>query len=159
IFGAALEGTQRFDLSNRAAIVSTLLRGGLSVAFVLQGYGLRQMGFSLLAAQALGYLITYFYFRRTHPDFKLSFALVSWPMARQVLNYARQLLPGTIGQRFSQGAMPSVIAIFRPVQFVTYYTQTQRMMDYAADVISRVGFVTAPRASALYARRDSGQIV
>jgi O-antigen/teichoic acid export membrane protein len=159
IFGAALEGAQRFDLSNRASIVSTVLRGGLSVAFVLNGYGLRQMGIALLFAQGIGYGMTYFYFRRTHPDLRLSPFLVSWSMTRRIIGYTRQILPGILGQRLSQGAIPSVIAMFQPVQFVTYYTQSQRMMEYAADAISRVGFVTAPRASDWHARGDSRQIV
>jgi O-antigen/teichoic acid export membrane protein len=159
IFAAALEGFQRFDLTNRTNIVATLLRNGLSVLLVTQGYGLREMGLALLFSQGIGYAMTVFYCRGVHLGLKISPALVSWGMARKILRYTAQILPAIVGARFAQGANPAVIAYFRPVQFVTYFTQTQRIMDYAADAISRVGLVTTPRASDWHARGDGAGIV
>jgi O-antigen/teichoic acid export membrane protein len=157
IFAATLEGLQRFDLSNRISIVTTLLRSGVSVLVVLQGYGLREMGWVLLASQTLGYAMMYFSCRRIFPQLRLSLSLVDWPMARTIWGYAHQVIPGIVGARLAQGSYPSIISISRSVQSVTYFSQTQRMMEYAADAISRVGLVTAPRVSewqALGKRRE-----
>jgi O-antigen/teichoic acid export membrane protein len=159
IFAAVLEGFQRFDLSNRVSIVVTLLRGSFSLGLVLAGYGLREMAIVLLASQSTGYVMTYWYCRRVYPDLRLSPALVSLDMARRILSYAKQIVSGIVGSRISTAALPSLVAHFKPVQYVTYYTQTQRMMEYAADAISRVAMVTAPRVSDWYARGYRQQIV
>jgi O-antigen/teichoic acid export membrane protein len=147
IFAATLEGLQRFDLSNRISIITTLLRGILSVIVVKEGYGLREMGWVLLGSQSLGYAMMYISCRRIYPQLRINPSLVSWPMARTIWGYAHQVVPGILGSRLAQGAYPSIIAISRSAQSVTFFSQTQRMMDYAADAISRVGLVTAPRVS------------
>lgn len=159
VFAAVLEGFQRFDLSTRITIVVTLSRSTLSLALVLAGYGLREMGLVLLISQGAGYAMTYFFCRRVHPEMRLSPRFVSRHMAREILLYARQIISGVVGSRVAQAGVPSMIAYFKPVRFVTYFTQTQRMMEYAADLISRVALVTAPRVSDWFARGYRAQIV
>ena len=159
MFAAVLEGFQRFDLSNRVSIVVTLLRGSFSLGLVMAGYGLREMALVLLASQATGYALTFWYCRRIYPDLRLSPGLVSLAMARRILAYARQIVSGIVGSRISLATLPSLVAHFKPVQYVTYYTQTQRMMEYAADAISRVAMVTSPRVSDWFARGYRQQIV
>jgi O-antigen/teichoic acid export membrane protein len=159
MFAATLEGFQRFDLTNRANIVASVLRNATSVYLLAQGYGLREMGLALLGAQMISYLMLYVNCRRVVPELKLSPRFVSWGMARKILHYARQVMPGLAAARLSQGANPSIIAYFLPVQFVTYFTQSQRIMEYAVDAISRVGLVSAPRASDYHARGQNEEIV
>jgi len=72
VFAAALEGFQRFDLSNRAQMLAPLVRGPLSVILVMYGYGLRQMGIALLLGQTCCYIATYIYCRRVFPELRLS---------------------------------------------------------------------------------------
>ena len=159
IFAATLEGFQRFDLSNRIMITATLLRSGASLAVVLLGYGLREMGIILLIAQGVAYAMMYFYCRRIFAEMRLSPRHVSKRMARRIVQYARQVVSAMIAGRLVQATVPSVITYFKGAQFVTYYTQSQRILDYAADLISRVGLVSAPRASDWSARGDRMQIV
>ncbi len=159
MFAAVLEGFQRFDLSNRVSIVVTLLRSSFSLGLVLAGYGLREMAVVLLVSQSAGYAMTYWYCRRVYPEMRISPRYVSLDMARKILAYARQIVSGIVGSRLSQGGLPSLISHFKPVQYVTYFTQTQRLMDYAGDAISRVAMVTAPRVSDWYARGYRQQIV
>jgi O-antigen/teichoic acid export membrane protein len=159
VFAAVLEGFQRFDLSNRVSIISTLLRGSFSLGLVLAGYGLREMAVVLLLSQSTGYAMTYWYCSRVHPELRFAPKLVSRVMTGKLLAYARQIVSGIIGGRISMATLPSLIAYFKPVQFVTYFTQTQRMMEYAADAISRVALVTTPRATDWYARGYRKEIV
>src|SRR5262249_241901 len=91
IFGAVLEGFQRFDLSNRWSIVVTLLRGSFSLGLVMAGYGLREMALVLLASQSTGYVMTYWYCRRVYPELRLSPKYVSLDMARRIFAYVRQI--------------------------------------------------------------------
>jgi len=159
IFAATIEGLQRFDISNRISIVTTLLRGGVSVLIVVQGYGLREMGWVLLASQSIGYAMMYFSCRRVYPQLRVSPSLASWPMARTIWSYAYQVMPGILGSRLAQGAYPSILSISSSAQSVTFFSQTQRMMDYAADAVSRVGLVTAPRVSEWQALGKRDEII
>src|SRR4051794_30424157 len=84
VFAAVLEGFQRFDLSNRVSIISTLLRGSISLGMVLAGYGLREMAMVLLFSQGFGYIVTYIYFRRLHSGALFSPRYLSLPMARRI---------------------------------------------------------------------------
>jgi O-antigen/teichoic acid export membrane protein len=159
VFAAVLDGFQRFDLSSRATIVGMTARAALNVLVVLGGYGLREMAIVLLVSQATSYAMTYVYCRRVYADMRLSPAYVRVDAAREIVVYARQLVAGVIGSRFAQGGVPTAIAYFKPLQFVTYFTQTQRLLEYAADGISRVALVTAPRITDAYARGHRQQIV
>ncbi|HYU77781.1 MAG TPA: oligosaccharide flippase family protein [Vicinamibacterales bacterium] len=159
VFAAVLEGFQRFDSTNRINILVTSLRGALSLVVVMAGYGLREMAITLLISQASGYLMTYLACRRVYPSMKLSPAHVSRAMAGKIFVFVRQMLSGIVGSRLSQAGLPAVIAYFGPVRFVTYFTQTQRLLEYGADVISRVAFVTAPRISDWSARGYRREIV
>ena len=159
LFAAVLEGFSRFDLSSRSTLVTTFLRTGLSVVLVLNGYGLREMGMALVVSQLTGYAMLYVYCVRVWPEMRFSPGFVTWKMAQTLFGYARQVIPGVIGSRFSQGTLPSVIAYFTSTASVTYFTQSQRVMDYAAEIVGRVGLVTAPRAADLHARGERQRIV
>lgn len=159
IFAATLEGFERFDLSNRIMIGATLLRSGASLTVVLLGHGLREMGIILLVTQALAYSMMYFYCRSIFTEMRLSPQHVNKHMAGRIVQYARQVVSALIASRLVQATVPSIITYFKGAQFVTYFTQSQRILDYAADLISRVGLVSAPRASHWLARGDKSHIV
>jgi O-antigen/teichoic acid export membrane protein len=151
VFAAALEGFQRFDLSNRAAMLAPLVRGPLSVILVMQGYGLKQMGIALLLGQTCCYIATYLFCRRVFPELRLSPRNIHLRAARQILSYAKQIVSGMIGARFQQGMLPALISRYQSTRSVTYFSQTQRLLDYAADGISRVALVTTPKVTHLQA--------
>jgi O-antigen/teichoic acid export membrane protein len=159
MFGALLEGFNRFDLSNRSALLATFLRAGLSVVLVLQGYGLREMGMVLVFSQFTGYLMIYLYSVRVMPQMRISTRSVTWGMARMLFGYSRQVIPGVVGGRMAQGILPSVIAYFTSTAQVTYFTQTQRLLEYVSAAVGRIGAVTTPRATDMHARGEREQIV
>lgn len=159
VFGAALEGFQRFDLSNRIGIVSALGRSLATVVVVWQGYGLWEMGLVLLVTQAATYMALYVFCARTYPEMRLSPRQWSWSMTRRLLRYGRQVISGIVATRILQAGTPSLIAYFLPVQHVTYYTVSQKFLDYAGDGIGRIGLVTSPRASAWMAQGEVDRVV
>jgi O-antigen/teichoic acid export membrane protein len=154
VFAAALEGFQRFDLSNRAQMLAPLVRGPLSVILVMYGYGLRQMGIALLLGQTCCYIATYVYCRRVFPELRLSPRNIHLGAAREIFSYASQTVSGMIGTRFQQGMLPGLISRYSSTRSVTYFSQTQRLLDYAADGISRVALVTTPKVTHLQAKGE-----
>ena len=154
VFAAAREGFQRFDLSNRAQMLAPLVRGPLSVILVMYGYGLRQMGIALLLGQTCCYIATYVYCRRVFPELRLSPRNIHLGAAREIFSYASQTVSGMIGTRFQQGMLPGLISRYSSTRSVTYFSQTQRLLDYAADGISRVALVTTPKVTHLQAKGE-----
>jgi O-antigen/teichoic acid export membrane protein len=98
------------------------------------------------------YAAVYFAFRNIYPGLQLSHTLVSREQATEIWRYARQMIPAALSTRLLQGGVPSLIARFLPVRNVTYFTVTQKVLDYGADGIGRVGVITSPRASDWMAR-------
>ncbi len=159
VFGAVLEGFQRFDLTNAITIGSTLARSVLVVLVVWHGYGLWEMGIVLAATQAATYVALFLAAVRIYPEIHLSPRYVTWEMARQLVSYGRQVFSALLGARLLQAGIPALIAYFLPVRHVTYYTVSQKILDYVGDVIGRIGLVTSPRASAWMAQGDRARIL
>ena len=56
-------------------------------------------------------------------------------------------------------SLPGIITYFKSTAFVPFFTQTQRILDYAGDAISRVGLVTSPRAADMYALGKKTEVI
>ena len=161
IFGACVEGFQRFDLLGRIWITTTVVRS-VGVALVLfTGHGLLQMGFVLLGAQLLSYLLTYLSFRRVVPKAHISWRLASLPMLKEMIAYGIHTFTTIVSTRLLNQGLPAIIAYFLPTQSVVYYMTPMKIMDYAMDGIGRVGQVTTPNATELMTKnrpRDLAQL-
>lgn len=158
-FAAMLEGFQRFDLTNRIGILLAVARSGISLALVLAGYGLREMGIVLVSTQMTSYLLLVLAARAVNPQMRVAPARVSRNKARSLAGLAAQMVGGMVASRITQASLPSLIAYFLGTRYVTYFTQTQRILDYSADIVSRVGMVSAPRAAHLEAEGRLDDIV
>ena len=159
IFAAALEGFHRFDLSTRAGIIRDLLRIALSIGVIKGGYGLREMGWVLLISQGVCYLLWLYFCRATFPELKISPLEASRAMAKRLVGYVRQVAFGMLSDRLTNFAIPSWIGKTMSSDYIGYYTRLRRLPDYGADVVSRVGLVTAPRVTAMFARGELKEIV
>ena len=87
VFGACVEGYQRFDLLGRIWITTTVVRSTGVFLLLFNGNGLLEMGFVLLGAQLLSYLLTYLSFRRVVPEARISWHLASFPMLKKMVSY------------------------------------------------------------------------
>ena len=161
ILGACIEGFQRFDLLGRIWITTTVVRT-VGVALVLfSGHGLLQMGFVLLGAQLLSYLLTWLSFRRVVPKARISWHLASLSMLKEMVGYGIHTFTTLVSTRLLNQGLPAIIGYFLPLQTVAYYYTPMRIMDYAMDGIGRVGQVTTPNATELMSKnrlRDVAQL-
>ena len=87
LFSAALEATQRFDVTNRITILTTGTRAALWGTLLYLDYGIVALGIATLANQCLMYALNYFYFRRILPDCRVSFRSASFAMLREMWNF------------------------------------------------------------------------
>jgi len=156
IFGACIEGFQRFDIFGRIWVSTTVLRT-VGVVLVLNfGFGVLQMGMVLLCSQVLVYLLNYLAFRRLAPHVRISLSLARMSKFREMASYGVHSLRVLVSDRLLRQSAPVLIPYFLPIQFLAYYTVPMRILDYLIDGIGRVGTVTTPNATELMAtgRRD-----
>src|SRR5579884_365 len=159
VFAAALEGFQRFDITNHIFILFLAARSISLVTLVSLGRGLTAMSVALLITQLVMYAAFYVCLRRLYPRLRVSPLLATKAQGREILLYAKQIVSAMISARLLQSAIPSVIARLLPVRNVTYYSVTQKVLDYAGEAIGRIGLITGPRASDWMARGHRQQII
>ncbi|HVY93224.1 MAG TPA: hypothetical protein VHA14_10760 [Bryobacteraceae bacterium] len=158
IFGACVEGFQRFDLLGRIWITTTIVRSiGVFVVLYI-GHGLLWMGFVLLGAQLISYVMTYVSFRRVAPDVHVSPRRATIPMLRRMASYGIHSFTTIISGRLLNQGLPSIIAYLLPTQSVVYYMTPMRIMDYALDGVGRVGMVTTPNTAELMAKERQNEV-
>ncbi len=151
IFGACIEGFQRFDIFSRIWISTTALRTIAVVIVLSMGYGLVQMGFVLLATQFLVYLLNYIFFRRLAPDARINLSLASWKKFKEMAGFGVHTLRVLVSDRLLRQTTPSLISRYLGPEAFTYYGMPLRILDYAMDGVGRVGNVTTPNATELMA--------
>ena len=158
IFGASVEGFQRFDLTSRIWIVSVAVRSLGIAAVLLAGHGLLAMGAVLMASVALTYSLNYIAIRGVFPEFRLSPSLATFAMFRQMLAYGIHTSLATISGLFLSQSAPLLIAHFLPTAFAGYYGMALRVPNYSVDLVNKVGFITGSHSAELAARNDLGAI-
>ncbi len=159
IFSACIEGFQRFDLLGHIWIATTAVRS-IGVALVLfTGHGLLEMGFVLLGAQLLSYVMTYVNFRRVVPQARVSWRLATFSMVKKMVSYGIHTFTTIISTRILGQGLPAIIAYFLSPASVTYYLTPMKIMDYAMDGIGRVGQVTTPNTTELAAKNRLKDVV
>lgn len=158
IFGACVEGFQRFDLLGRIWIITTVVRSTGVFLVLYTGHGLLAMGFVMLGAQLLSYLLTYLSFRHVAPNVKVSWRRATFPMLRRISSYGFHSFTTIISGRLLNQGLPSIIAFLLPKEAVTYYMTPLRIMDYAMDGVGRVGQVTTPNAAELTAKNRQSEL-
>jgi len=159
VYGACLDGFQRFDIFGRIWMLTTLARSLGVVTVLYLGYGVLQMGFVLLGSQLLIYLLTYASFRHVVPYAQISYARATFTMFKRMIGYGIHTFTSIVSTQLLQRSVPALIAYYLPVRFVAYYMVPVRILDYAGEAVGRVGTVTAPNATELMAQGRKRELV
>lgn len=154
-FNAALEAVQCFEYSNKASVVSGVLRAVGQAALLMLGYKLIALGVVVVISQAIGYLVNYFFFRRVFPGQRISFRFARISMLRQMAGFGANTFLMTISTQLLNQSAPVWIGHFRPASFVGYYNLPVRLLQYTVELVGRIGIVTNTNAAELAARGNS----
>lgn len=158
VFSGGIEGFQRFDLGNRMRISISAMRilGWLSL--LLAGYGLVAMGMWMLLAAVALFLAYFVCFRRIFPEWKLSWGSIRFSVFKQAAGYGGQSFLATMGMRSLDQTPSLLIGYFRGTAEVGYYNFPLRLVQYASEAVSNVGFVAAPQSAALAATGQQARV-
>ncbi len=157
IFTSALDGFQRFDLTTRATVIGLIIRSSGAVLLLKMGYGLRGLAVVFMVGQFTGYLINFFSFRRIFPQLRLSVKFADVSMIKAMIRYGVPSFMSNASNLVINQSAPLFIARHRSMADVGFYTLPIRILQYAADAVSRVGLITRSNAAEREAsgRRES----
>jgi O-antigen/teichoic acid export membrane protein len=155
LFSAALEAVQRFDVTNRIAIITTGSRAAVWFTVLYLGYGIVALGIATLANQCLMYALNYYYFRKVLPDCRVSLKYAGLGTLKKMWNFGIHTFLQTVSMMGLNQGPPILIGHFLPTEFVGFYNLPVRLLQYTVEFISRIGVVTNVNAAALAAREES----
>ncbi len=155
LFSSALEAVQRFDVTNRIAIITTGSRAAVWFTTLYLGYGIVALGTATLVNQCLMYALNYYYFRNVLPACQVSFRRAGIPMLKRMWNYGIHTFVQTVSMMGLNQGPTVLIGHFLPTEFVGFYNLPVRLLQYTVEFIGRIGVVTNVNAAALAAREES----
>jgi O-antigen/teichoic acid export membrane protein len=159
VFQAGLEAFQHFKLYYRIAVSMLLIRSIGCALAVLSGHSLVAMGVIVLVTQCTLYLLTMLLFARVFPSLRFSPALFSYPLWKDMARYgARSFVANSSLMMLMQGP-PLLVGHFLSDVFVGFYTLPARLFQYAVEMVTRIGFITAPNTAELIALGRTDQVI
>ncbi|HTS62464.1 MAG TPA: oligosaccharide flippase family protein [Candidatus Acidoferrales bacterium] len=157
MFVSALDGFQRFDLTSRVMVLQIVLRSAGYFVALQTGHGLVMMAEVFIATQILGYALNFLNFRRVFPELRISPALVSLAMFRDILRYGIKSFVASGSTLVLQQGGPLMIGHSLGEAAVGFYGLPSKLLLQAIDAVSRIGIVTRSSAAELSVtgRRES----
>jgi O-antigen/teichoic acid export membrane protein len=159
VFTAFLESWQKFGVTSRIFLFTSVLRSALIMILVSRKYGLIEMGWGLLGSAAVGWVLTYTAFRRTAPAMVIAPRQASWKMLKEMLAYGIHAFVAQIAQRTANSVPPVMIVRLIGETSVTYFMTPLRILEYGFDAISRISSVSLPRTAELAAQGRRGELL
>jgi O-antigen/teichoic acid export membrane protein len=147
VFSGLVEGFQRFDLANQARIVSFVIRYFGCAVLLYLGYGLVAMGLIALISQLILNVLYIVISKRIFPQLRFSFRLVNWQAWRRTAAYGVHTFSASVANTSLEQSPSLIIGHLSGAAFVGYYNLPLRILQYAADAVSRVGIVVAAQAA------------
>jgi O-antigen/teichoic acid export membrane protein len=157
IFGGILEGLQRFYFVNLTNLTSTLLRALLIVLALKHGYGLLTVAFITVALPLLSSLARASIALRLLPV-RFGLKYVDRKAFREIANYSAVSFMLMVGYKLRYKTDEIVIGTFLSVTAITYFSIGDRLLDYAAEVVSSLAQIFVPMAGQSHAKGDLNQL-
>lgn len=151
LFLSALDGFQRFDLTSRVMVLQVALRSAGYFIVLQLGYGLLPMAEIYVATQLLGYGLNFMNFRRVFPHLRLGPEYVSRAMFTDILRYGLKSFVANGSTLVLAQSGTLTVGHYLGETAVGYFGLPSRMLQQAADIVSRIGIVTRSSAAELTA--------
>jgi len=150
VFGGILEGLQRFYFVNLTNVVSTLLRAALIVLALTHGRGLLTVAFITVALPILSSLVRAAIVVQVLP-IRFGWRYVDLGSLREIANYSAVSFILMIAYKLRFKTDEIVIGTFLSVTAITYFSIGDRLLDYAAEVVSSLAQIFVPMSGQSHA--------
>ncbi|MGO9097433.1 MAG: lipopolysaccharide biosynthesis protein [Bryobacteraceae bacterium] len=157
VLTGCLEGFQRFDRLNRIRIAVVSVRAVLYAATLAVGYGLIQLTFWTLAANVVMALAYALALRSLCPHLRIGPTFVTRAAFKEIFHFG---LPSSLAYSATVviDQTPSLLlGRMLSAAAVGFYVFPLRLLQYPAEMITRVGVIAAPTVAEMHTlqRRDS----
>jgi O-antigen/teichoic acid export membrane protein len=150
VFGGILEGLQRFYFVNLTNLASTLLRAALIVLALTHGRGLLTVAFITVALPILSSLVRAAIVVQVLP-IRFGWRYVDLGSLREIANYSAVSFILMIAYKLRFKTDEIVIGTFLSVTAITYFSIGDRLLDYAAEVVSSLAQIFVPMSGQSHA--------
>jgi O-antigen/teichoic acid export membrane protein len=157
VFGGILEGLQRFYLVNVTNLVATLLRAVLIVMALNSGYGLLTVALITILLPILGSLVRAGFVLHLL-RIRFGWKYVDRKALREIANYSAVSFILMIAYKLRFKTDEIVIGSFLSVTAITYFSIGDRLLDYAAEVVSSLAQIFVPMSGQSQARGDMNRL-
>ena len=156
---AVLESVQRFDLSYRIIIASSVVRVVGTVAVLVAGYGLSAVVMVTVGARMVQCLLVYRAFRSFFSEWRWSFAGVNKETMKRLFSFSVFTLPSNVSQIFIEHGPAVVIGHYLPAAYAGYWVMPRRLVQMGLELVHGIGSVATARAAELGAKDDRTGLV
>jgi O-antigen/teichoic acid export membrane protein len=144
VFGAVINGFQRYDLNNIVGTVSSLVTAAVNVAVLLAGYGLVE----LVVATTVVRVLTYWVYRanayRVFPGLAIRAAHFRLGRLREVMPFSMHMLVIDGASRINHAVDVMVIGVFLNTTAVAVWAIAQRLADATYQLSIQLSAVLFP---------------
>jgi O-antigen/teichoic acid export membrane protein len=144
VFGAVINGFQRYDLNNVVGTVSSVVTAAVNVAVLAAGFGLIE----LVTATTLVRLLTYFVYRanayRVFPDLRIRVRSFRRERLREVTMFSVYMLLIDWANKLNYSVDAIVIGAFLSTSAVAIWTVGQRLAELTQRLTNQLNEVLFP---------------
>jgi O-antigen/teichoic acid export membrane protein len=157
VFGGILEGLQRFYFVNLTNVMSALLRAALIVFVLQRGYGLLTVALITVVLPLISSMARAVIALRVLP-IRFGWRYVDRTAFREIANYSAVSFILMIGYKLRYKTDEIVIGTFLSVTAITYFSIGDRLLDYAAELVSSLAQIFVPMAGQSHAKGDTNRL-
>jgi len=157
MFAGILEGMNRFYVTNLTNIVSTLLRAVLIVLALTHGYGLLTVALITVTLPLIAAGVRAAVVLRLLP-LRFSWEYVDLSAFRVIARYSSVSLITMMAYKLRFKTDEIVISTFLSVSAVTFFSNGDRLVDYAGEVVSSLAQIFLPMSGQSDAKGNRNQL-
>jgi O-antigen/teichoic acid export membrane protein len=155
---ASLAGFSRWDLINSVWIPVLLVRTALSVVFLEMGFGLVTLAIIQFGVTLGGYSVELFILRHLLPKYRFKWTAPHMVHMRPIMEHGWYSFLLSFANRINYQVDSVVIAVFLPIEQVTYYVIGLRLVEYLRDVLNSTTMIFAPMVSSFEAVGETHRV-
>ena len=152
---AALKAEYEFTKVGTVELIKVVLRTGLTVMFVVYGFGLESLAYATLVSSLLSFVLLFSNFFKNKPEVKVALHLVSYSKLKELFNYSAKSLIIWLGDMLRFTVDNLVITSFLTLSHVTFFNIPARLISYSVQFIGATFSVYTPHFSNLI---EQGQL-
>ena len=159
IFTSCLEGLQRYDLINKTVVINQTVRSVAIFTALMLGSGVLVIGYITVGSQVLLHLVNLMRLQRIFPGLRFAPRYVRWTKFQELIRYGVHSVVSSIGQRIQSQSPQIMLTYFLSERFAGYYGNPRMLLDYATEIVMRMGIVSNPRAAHLMAEGKKDEVL